>query len=203
MPSANNSSKAAVSDFYCIEITPHFLDKTGSYFAFDVGITKKSRIKPNSMVATSPEFREFLSGSEPGRIIRDVIGSGVKTRVPIGRVSGATNGSIIKYSAFNPFGHSLSSVLNSYHGLEDLTFAEILKGKGISSLIESNILKYLKKRFPKAELHYSTAVITKSRRAQLQKIRHKDPYDPGFIEDEHALFKKFLKKQRLRKHGKK
>jgi hypothetical protein len=191
------------ADFYCLEITPHFSDRSGSYFAFDVGITTKSRVKPNSMVATSPEFREFLSGSEPGRIIRDIVASGRKTRVPIGRVSGATNGSVIKYSAFNPFGHSLSSVLNSYHGLEDLTFAEILKGKGISSLIESNILKYLKQKFPKAELHYSVAVITKSRIAQLKKIRHKDPYDPGFIEEEHGLFKKFLKKQRLRKLGKK
>ncbi len=191
-----------VQDFYCIEIEPQFTKENKGYFAFNVSITKKSRLAKNSLIATSPEFREFIARHEVGTAIRQALESGKKGSVPIGRVSGFTNGSVIKYSSFNPFGHALSTVLTQFHGLEEFTFAEVMKGKGISSLIESNILKYLKQRFPKAELHYSNAVITKSRIKQLAKIRKKDPYDPGFVEEEHALFKKFLHRERRRRLGK-
>jgi len=208
------ASISTQKDFFCIEITPHFSNDGSGYFsyhddtflnlfAFDIGITTKPRVKPNSLIATSPEFREFLENHKLGHEIKLRITNGKNQRVTIGTVTGVTNGSIIKYASFHPFGQALSKQFPLFDPTEELTFKEVFKGKGISSLIEANILKYLKNKYPKAELHYSDSVITSPRRKQLEKIRHKDPYEPGFVEDEYNIFKRFLKKQRNRKLAKK
>jgi len=190
-------------DFFCIEITPHFSNGEDNYFAFDIGITTKSRIEPNSLIAISPEFKDFMAHHEAGKAVKELITSERARVVPIGRVAGVTNGRVIKYHSFYPFYYTINPTFSPFNGLKEFRFAELLKGKGISSLIEANILKCLKKKYPRAELHYTNMTITSIRRKQLEKIRHKDPYEPGFVEDEYNIFKRFLKKQRNRKLAKK
>ena len=182
-----------ITDF-CVEIRPVFEEP--NKIEYDVLINLKSRIRPDSMVVTSPEFREVLDKTDAGKKIKEsvqrIYSSGMKT----GAVSFFISNDKITHGDLFPF-------RGLFHGTK---LESIFRGTRLGTFVETRILKSLKGKFPgKLIIHRMAAY--DQRQEQLKKIGvpkehlHGAVYQwkPLKVEENYLLFKKFLKKDRQKR----
>ncbi|VVB99308.1 Uncharacterised protein [uncultured archaeon] len=181
-------------DFICIEIRP--VDHIFPLQYFSLFLTKKSLAKNRELLVTSPEFREFLHANERGIKAREFLESKKAKEIFIGELHYIVSPRKILCAHFYPFlgNHGVKLLDGLYLGN-----LNILMGKGIGGIIDAQVFKYFRKRFPGRIIVHSNLVL-EPRRRQLERRSGKKIEKLGAIEEEYRVLKNYLKGKRAEKN---
>jgi hypothetical protein len=150
-----------IKDFVCVELQPYESDL--GPIEFFIVLNKKSRVFGTSPIVTWPAFNDFLERTALGQRLKETI---EKQPTPIGSIelirTGRTNKEYFIISDFHPLGSTFGKYKTEWE-----LFINI-RGKRLGMLIETQMAKYLKRKYPGSMIRNSI-ILTSERTNQLAK----------------------------------
>ena len=184
-------------DFLCIELQRERKTHPDTFEEFGVSITRRSNIETgdifsrDSMLITSPEFREFLASTPRGKRVAESLerGSG---GIRIGNIAikGTREGAY--YENFMPFGTPFETIPSMF-------FGELMR-KGIGALIDAQIIKFMKRKYPGLKFAYGLSIAGAGRGGLAKRLLEEPLEQFRDAEQQHRDVKEYLQRKRAEKN---